>query len=37
MGNTFIIELSSDMFEDSGLKIGSEVFVILKLKWIKTI
>lgn len=34
---TFIAELSSDMFEDLGLKTGSEVYVILKLKWIKTI
>ena len=35
--NNFVAELSPDMFEDLGLGIGSEVFVILKLKWIKTI
>jgi hypothetical protein len=35
--NHFVAELSPDMFEDLGLGIGSEVFVILKLKWLKTI
>ena len=35
--NVLVAELPVDMFQDMGLKIGDEVFVILKLKWIKAI
>ncbi len=34
---TLLAELNQDMFHDMGLKVGSDVFLILKLKWIITI
>ena len=33
--NFFLVELDPDIFNDMGLKVGSEVFLTLKLKWIR--
>jgi len=35
--NILLAELDQDMFSEMGLEVGSEVFLILKLKWIKII
>ncbi len=35
--NILLAELDQDMFSEMGLEVGSEVFLILKLKWIITI
>ena len=33
--NVFLVELDPDIFNDMGLKVGSDVFLTLKLKWIR--
>lgn len=35
--NTLLAELDQDMFSEMGLEVGSQVFLILKLKWVKII
>ncbi|MBW1828980.1 MAG: ABC transporter ATP-binding protein [Deltaproteobacteria bacterium] len=35
--NILLAELDQDMFSEMGLEVGSEVFLILKLKWVKII
>jgi len=35
--NILLAELDKDMFSEMGLEVGSKVFLILKLKWIKII
>ncbi|MCD6353692.1 MAG: ABC transporter ATP-binding protein [Proteobacteria bacterium] len=35
--NVLLVELHRELFEDMNLKIGKEVFLILKLKWIRVL
>ena len=35
--NVLLVELHRELFEDMDLKIGKEVFLILKLKWIRVL
>ena len=35
--NILLVELSRDIFEDMDLRVGKEVFLVLKLKWIKVL
>lgn len=35
--NILLAELDQDMFSEMGLEVGSEIFLILKLKWVKII
>ena len=36
-GNILLVELSNDMFENMALRVGQQVFLILKLKWIRVL